>query len=468
MDVGINLSPVNDYNREWVFCNVFAQSRAWRLIRNGQAQPPDVKVPVLGNGYPDFSLIRETEGVQSLMLVDHDGHYPKGQYTAHWRGDAGRVLFKGRDVNELSRVRSGDGLWTAVIDVQGDSGLALELYGATDVFDVEVWMPGEEGRVFHPYFAAALHSFKHIRFLNWMNTNSVRQPYTWANRTTIRHVRQSYQPQGVALEAMLALTNQTKTRPWFCMPHLAEDDYIRRFAKLVKRTSQADKIYVEFSNETWNTMFPVHAWAKDEATKQGVIWPFVVADAAKHMWDIWLEIFADDPKRIVRVVGGHVVNKWVASKVLERLNGDADMVAVATYLSVPKAQTAGFTAATTPEEVLTAARSSQSTLVRGLNDHKSLGLPLGVYEGGQGIIGEEPWLKAAYAAQTLPGMYDATLQNLRLARDAGVECFGIFSYISKQESPHGSWGHLAFQEQILSKNLKLEAPKAAAVRDFLK
>lgn len=468
MDVGINLSPLNDYNREWVYCNVFLQSRQWRLLKNGQAQPPETKVPVLANGYPDFAAIANTDGVQSLMLVDHAGHYPKGVYKATWRGDAGRVVFTGKNVTEVSRQRSGDGLWTAQIDVQGDNGLALELYETTDIDEMAVWMPGFEGKIFHPVFLAALYSFKYIRFLNWMNTNSVRQPHTWANRTTINHVRQSYQPQGASLEAMLFLTNQTRTRPWFCMPHLADDDYIRRFAKLVKRMSRADKIYVEFSNETWNTMFPVHAWAKAQAEQQGIIWPHVVADAAKHMWDIWFEVFADSPERLVRVVGGHVVNKWVAAKVLERLNGQADMVAIATYLSVTKAQSATFTSTTTPEEVLAAARTTQSVLTRGLVDHKTLGLPVGIYEGGQGIIGEEPWLRVAYAAQTLPGMYDATLENLRSAKTNGAECFGVFSYVSKQESPHGSWGHLAHQEQVLSKQLKVDAPKAAAVRDFLK
>lgn len=468
MDLGINLQSVNDYNREWVFCNVFAQSREWRLLKGGQAQPPSVKVPVLANGYPDFAAIAASDGVQSLMLVDHDGHYPKGSYTAHWRGDAGQVVFKGKDVTEISRSRSGDGLWTAVIDVQGDNGLALELYQASDVSDVEVWMPGLEGRVFHPTFIAPLYSFKHIRFLNWMNTNGVRQAHTWAGRTTTNSVRQSYQPQGVALEAMLYLTNQTKTRPWFCMPHLADDDYIRRFAKMVKRMSHADKIYVEFSNETWNSIFPVNAWANQKAQEQGIIWPYVVADAAKHMWDIWMEVYADDPTRIIKVVGGHIVNKWVATKVLERLNNKADLVAVAAYLPVTKTQSAKFTAATTATEVLAAARANQGMVTKGITDHKTLGLPVGVYEGGQGIVGEGVWLNAAYAAQTLPAMYDATLENLRAAQTAGATCFGIFSYVSKQESPHGSWGHFDHQEQVLSKQVKIDAPKGAAVRDFLK
>lgn len=38
------------------------------------------------------------------------------------------------------------------------------------------------------------------------------------------------------------------------MPHLADDDYYREFARLVKRTLRPDvKVYVEWSNEPWHT-----------------------------------------------------------------------------------------------------------------------------------------------------------------------------------------------------------------------
>jgi hypothetical protein len=252
------------------------------------------------------------------------------------------------------------------------------------------------------------------------------------------------------------------------MPHLAEDDFIRRFATMVKKNSKADKVYVEFSNETWNTDFTVNAWAVKQANAAGIIWPYVVADAAKHMWDIWLDVFKDNPGKIVRVVGGHVVNDWVAKKILERLNGQADVVALAAYFSITNDVAKTFTAATTPQQVLDAARATIDTRMRGLADHKLLGKPVGFYEGGQGIIAGTSWQQAAYDCQVLPGMYDAVKENLTKAKAGGAEFFGSFSYVSRQDSPHGSWGHFEGQEQVLllSNAMKQQAPKAAALRDF--
>lgn len=466
MEIGMNLSPVNDYNREWVFQNIFKQSREWRLVKGNVVQPPSVQVPVLPNGYPDFSQIAPEDLVQSLMLIDQDGKYPKGAYTASWKGDATGVIFRGQAVSVLSVTKTND-RWNAVIDVQGDKGIILEL-NHVNVEDMVVLMPGEsDNRIFHSKFVSPLRGVRFIRFLNWMNTNSVRQPHTWAGRTTPQSPRQSYQPQGVALEYMVGLCNQTGTNPWFCMPHLADDNYVLEFAKYVKRTFKGQKIYVEFSNETWNSIFPVNAWAQAQAQAQGIIWPYVIADAAKHMWSIWQSVFSDTPNKIVRVVGGHIVNKWVAAKVLERLGGDADMVAVANYLAIPRSVAVTFNETTTAAQVLTAARDSLLTLTRGLEDHKTLGKPVGVYEGGQGIVGDTKWMQAAWDAQTLPEMYRATLDNITNAESRGAVCFGVFSFVSKQESQHGSWGHAAYQEQLFEPNLKQKAPKAAAVRDYL-
>ena len=301
MDLGINLSPVNDWNREWVFSNIFLQSREWRLIKNGVVQPPTVRVPILANGYPDFTQITAGDKVQSLMLIDQGGHYPKGIYNASWSGDLAGVTFSGPGVT-MGTVTDDFGVFKVDVDVQGDNGITLILDHA-NVTGISVLMPGNNGAL-HPTFLSPLYHFKHIRFLNWMNTNTVNTPYIWENRTTPSHARQSYQPQGVALEAMIYLCNKTKTRPWFCMPHLFDDNYVRKFATMVKNNCAADKIYIEFSNETWNLDFPVQTWAKAESVRLGIPWPYVVADAAKHMWDIWISVFGDKVDKLVRVVGG--------------------------------------------------------------------------------------------------------------------------------------------------------------------
>ena len=48
-----------------------------------------------------------------------------------------------------------------------------------------------------------------------------------------RRVSTSHRSQavdGVALEYQIALANQVGANPWFCVHHLASDDYVRRMA----------------------------------------------------------------------------------------------------------------------------------------------------------------------------------------------------------------------------------------------
>lgn len=52
------------------------------------------------------------------------------------------------------------------------------------------------------------------------------------------------------MEAMLDLANRLDADPWFCIPHLADDDFVRRFAELVKQRLEPERsVYVEYSNE---------------------------------------------------------------------------------------------------------------------------------------------------------------------------------------------------------------------------
>jgi hypothetical protein len=65
---------------------------------------------------------------------------------------------------------------------------------------------------------------------------------------------------------MVQLCNYLKINPWFCIPHLADDDYVRQFALLVKNSlDPALKVYIEYSNEVWNNVFEQHHYAEEKA-----------------------------------------------------------------------------------------------------------------------------------------------------------------------------------------------------------
>lgn len=52
------------------------------------------------------------------------------------------------------------------------------------------------------------------------------------------------------------------------MPHTATDDYLWQFANLTKALLRPDvKIYVEYSNEVWGTLFPGGIYAQQQGER---------------------------------------------------------------------------------------------------------------------------------------------------------------------------------------------------------
>jgi hypothetical protein len=112
----------------------------------------------------------------------------------------------------------------------------------------------------------------------------------------------------VPVEVMVALANELDADPWFTLPHLAEDDLVREYARIVRDGLRPGRrAWVEYSNEMWNETFGQARWAAEQARARwnedsaGV--QFYALRAAQ-VADIWAEVFADD-SRLVRVISTH-------------------------------------------------------------------------------------------------------------------------------------------------------------------
>ena len=109
---------------------------------------------------------------------------------------------------------------------------------------------------------------------------------------------------------MIDLANARGANPWFCMPHLADDDYVRRFARLVKHRLRPDlKVYVEYSNEVWNWIYPVTHYAEAEGKRLKLGDPArgrYYAQRSLDMFRIWERRVGRD--RLVRVLASQFVN----------------------------------------------------------------------------------------------------------------------------------------------------------------
>lgn len=472
--MGMNLSSVTDWNREWVFVDVFKHSRPWIPQRSRHSQPWITQEPLqlTEKGWP---ILKEGQAAGTLMCRKMDGHYPGGVYTLTYEGNGD--IFVGMDAKQSVRV---DTHRYRLNVVPGDSGIYLRIDRSDQndpVRNIRVWMPGfEEAKSpFHPLFLQRLKAFKVIRFMDWQRTNNSTLA-RWADRPKPDDVSQS-SDRGVAVEYMIELCNELGADPWFCMPHLADDDFVHNFAEIVNRDLAPDrKVYVEWTNEAWNSLFAQGRWVHERALARGMAGPQITAEEARRDWKIWHKVFGTKSNRIVRVAAGHLNNMWVSQVMLNHLNGELDAIACAPYFG-PGGK---LDAQTTTEQLLRGASDNiDHWVLPNIAKHRALlnrwerkldrTIPLLGYEAGQAVMAIEgfmggqrklvPWKQAAWECQTHPMMYDLYKRLLRGCAAEGIDLFVAFNYVGGQ-SKWGSWGHLRYQDEPLD-----SAPKFRALVD---
>lgn len=466
--VGMNLSSVNDWNREWVFVDVFKQSRSWISQNSGGVGPWDNGRTVAqdGRGWPRLAGGQATA---TLMCRDLDGHYPAGVYQCSYEG-RGEIAFgfDGRArVNQPGRV---------LVDVvPSNAGILLRIdhsEPSDPIRNIRLTMPGFDGKTttFHPLFLERLRPFKTLRFMDWGATNNSTLR-SWDDRTMTLDARQSG-PAGVAPEYMIELCNALHADPWFCMPHQADDDFVRHFAELVRdQLHREATIYVEWSNETWNSLFQQAGWVQDEAKRRGCIWTKVIADEAQRDWQVWREVFGPQQQRVVRVLAGQHYNPWVCQDIAEHLRGEFDAIACGAYFFPQPADEARFGAATSPSEVLAScAANIEGPGIENWQKHRQLAtqwskrqgreIRLLAYEGGQHLTTSGrnlPYTDVYARTQSDPQIEQIYRRLFAALRQNGFDAMAAFNYVGHQDV-YGSWGHLRFQDEALA-----DAPKFRAL-----
>jgi hypothetical protein len=465
--LGMNLSAVNDWDREWVFVDVFKQSRPWISQNVGGQGPWDNGQVVLVDalGWPK---LRPGQAATTLLCRDLQGHYPAGIYvcTYEGRGD----LQWGFDARLLSATAG-----RMLLDVKpSDSGILLRIdrsEPSNPIRNIRVLMPGFERlpNSLHPLFVQRLKPFRVLRFMDWTATNN--SPIkTWSERTKPEFAQQSG-PKGVAIEYAIDLCNQLHADPWFCMPHLADDDFVRHFAELVREKLHPEgRVHVEWSNEAWNSIFQQNGWVQAEAKTRGCRWTWVIADEARRDWQIWRDVFRDRPDRVVRVVAGQHYNPWVCQDIADRLDGEFDAIACGAYFFPQLEDEAKFDAQTTPSAVLASCRANidgpgaanwkqHATLAATWSQRSKRRIPLMAYEGGQHLttFGKMlPYTPVYEQVQSQPEMGALYGHLLEVLRREKFDLLVAFNYAGRS-SVFGSWGHLRYQDEPLEQAPKFRA-----------
>ena len=477
--LGINLAGPADWMTELPFVDVFRTARPWISQKKGAGwgQGPELEID-------EFGWVKRLEPgcyAEAMLCTISDGHYPAGTYTVLYEGEGKLDFAKNATIKQAEPGR-------ILIDVDSSRGgfslQLLETNPENPVRAIHVIMPGFEQTwredPFHPVFLKCWKGFACFRFMDWMHTNGS-EIARWDDRPTLQHA--TFSKRGVALEWMIALCNRQRIDPWFCMPHLADDDFIRRFATMVKEGLEPSrKIYIEYSNEVWNGQFAQSRYAGEQGVKLGLGpkerpweagWHFT-AVRSMEIFRIWEDVFGGHD-RFVRVLPVQSGVGAVADGVcgFREAAKHADAMAGAPYMSYSigrgKSKDLGEQMRDwTVEQMLDHFEKTgfAESLERMAKDRASAdrhGLKLIAYEGGQHMVA---FVKGRELTEKLSATMHACNRHPRMGElytryydewaRLGGGAFAVFSSIGRF-SNHGAWGLAEFYDSDPADYPKLDA-----------
>ena len=478
--LGMNLVYQSYWSSQLAFTDLFRQSSVWLPQRVGTFEwDTGEELSVDEDGW--VTKLAPGQAAGTLVASDLGGRYPAGVYD---------VLYDGRGSLEVSgdgRVIDSKPGHLKVLVEPSDAGLRFKLTATTPgdpLRNLRCIMPGflktYEEQPFHPDFLAWLEPFETLRHMDWGRTNDS-VVSAWEDRTRPTSQTQG-SDQGVALELQIDLCNAMDRDGWFCIPHLADDEYVRQFGELLaERLEPGRTAWIEYSNEVWNGQFAQARWAAEQGLAAGLSDNYFQAQLlfysqrAVEVLGAVAEIYGPERRGDLKLVlAGQNVNPWVGEQILEHdaAHTHIDAYAVAPYVGA----TLG-----TPERKhvvgnydLDGVFSELRQDVRDVLDHVEanarmcggLGIELVAYEAGQHLAGHggvenvAPIAALFRSANRRPEMAEiyTTLLDGWVERGGGLIC--AWNSIERY-TKWGSWGTVEFIDQT-----REEAPKLGALLDF--
>ena len=407
--IGGNLDGLRDGGHSLPYVDLIKQSRMW----GSPFSPSDQNAtydPITGWPTSDFGVV-----------IVSNSFDIGGTYLLHAKGDAqvhmaselpGYIANKTYDssTNTLSAL---------IILPQGASQMRLSFRHTTGpgLQNISILQPGynlSSQSNMTTLILTHLSRFNIIRFMEWTRTNNNSDVH-W-NDTTSLYWPQYTMPQHNPWETIPLIVNQLNktTDIWINVPFHASDDYVLNLAKLMLKQLKPDiNIYIEFSNEVWNYLFP-QATANLIAANDSVYnhgdplhlnydnitnseyWAYRrIASQIKRISDLFKIIFGNDNvgqwKRIRPILGGHCIKPIVIIDSLDYLNaiyGPPSSflhgIAIAPYFNLGKYKTWSNL---TSDQVLDGLNSSLQTYLpeQGWNEQAPVGIHA-IYAAWYGLV----------------------------------------------------------------------------------
>ncbi len=349
MYLGTNLDGVADWGAV-AFVDVFNEARTWQT-RNidgsgswnsglGNLVPVDADgwplevpfdpetgdpvqivhtvIPMRGTG----TYLLKAEGTGTIKFKANNGHLDPT--TSNTRSVTFQLTGGSEEIDlEIYDTQWGDGIGALFMEVLSSDmndpvrNLDLVLPDHEDTYQTEPFLST---------YTDDLSPLVNLRFMDWGKTNG-NPLVTWSDRTTPDSYTQT-RSQGVSLEYIIMMANQQQQDAWFCVPHMADDTYVQNLAKTILYGSdgqdpydspQADpvyapldpnlKVFVEYSNETWNGMFSQTTYVQNQGEALGLDparWTagqMYVSLRSAEIWQAFEDEFGAEPSdRLIKVM----------------------------------------------------------------------------------------------------------------------------------------------------------------------
>lgn len=296
--IGANIDWTYDWARTRTFANIVKQARGF-----GEALKPwQGNVRTDKDGWPaeDFGVILFT-GYEPL---EKDEEYNisfecKTKPKIMPNGTALKMI----DITELG----GNQYKGKIVLAKGNYQFILSFFNTNGgIRNLEISRKSSEsGTSFTKEFLELNRRFSVLRFMEFTKTNSSKV-MKWEERTKPNKPIQNV--DGAAWEYVIEISNILKKDIWINIPHMANDEYVEELAKLMKKELKFNqKIYLEYSNETWNggPGFDQNKWLIENAKLKAEsgqdnfssgIWGIIEKDNTPQLWAMKLTA-----KRLVEI-----------------------------------------------------------------------------------------------------------------------------------------------------------------------
>lgn len=479
----INIRDINDWSTESVFKDEFLMSREWIAQHPDSSWGKGAPLKVDKNGW--VTELKDRNYAEAMMFTNGNRNRDGGKYICLYEGK-GKLNFWNSKILKEEPGR---------IEVELPKGIGISVQvRETDpddyVKNIRFVLPEHEKNFqkepFHEKFVNRWGKYYAIRFMEVQKTNA-QQEVSWESRTTKVSSTQTRRQGGMSVEYMVEMANTLNSDGWFCIPHQADDKYIRKFAEYVRDNLKPElRAYFEYSNEVWNNVFACSKWCEQKGLDMGLSQNafqarlFFYAKRSVQMFDIVEDVFKNK-ERVVKVLSSQSENPWTAEQILkfEDAYKRADALAIAPYfggrLGSPDSQNdiANWSVDKVLDSLEREVKYEQSDRIKDnfellKNKFSDRKLDLITYEGGQHLVGyagaeNNKKLEELFTAVNRhPRMKDIYYSYLSHWKKSGGKAFALFSSMEKPNK-WGMWGLLEDEYQDTTK-----APKYMAAREFAK